>query len=114
MYHWLFLNLGLDDAKVFFQKAPLNVNSNVRLAVSENDNTSIIYDVYNAAFMHGGILNITNVGHFNQRDGYIIKKSTNKYWIRKNMTSVTFKSAIVVKYAVVFEILKNFHYLLGV
>ncbi|CAH1113582.1 unnamed protein product [Psylliodes chrysocephalus] len=81
----------------------LNINSDMNLVIlkqsdSINNANVSIYDVYNPAFEHGGELKVDIFGYYNQKQGYIINNLENKYWRRKNMTGVTFKSAVVVPF----------------
>lgn len=65
----------------------LNINSEVTVALLKND-TWTVFDVYNQAVKHDGILFI------NKR--LIMEDAKSKYIRRRNMTGVLFKTFIVV------------------
>lgn len=65
----------------------LNINSEVTVALLKND-TWNIFEVYNQAAKHEGILSISKRLHMQDRNS--------KYIRRKNMTGVNFKTFIVV------------------
>ncbi|KAG5894959.1 hypothetical protein JTB14_023308 [Gonioctena quinquepunctata] len=95
-YHWLILSQS-EDISSTFHPLKLNINSDVHLAVSKGNTGNIsIFDVYNPASEHGGDLRIEPLGYYNEFEGYKAKYTQNKYWERRNMTGVVFKSAIVV------------------
>lgn len=74
----------------------LNINADVNLLSSDGNDTFSVYDIYNPAFDHGGYLHFDKIGYYSKNFGYRISMKTNKYWIRRNMTGIKFKSAIVV------------------
>lgn len=100
-YHWLITSSTMNITEKL-KILRLNINSDMNLVIfkqsdSINNANVSIYDVYNPAFEHGGELKVDIFGYYNQKQGYIINNLENKYWRRKNMTGVTFKSAVVVR-----------------
>jgi hypothetical protein len=76
--------------------APLNINSDVNLVVLSNETDEwTVFDAYNPASNHQGQFRTTHLGHYNRKNGFKIRTRSNKYWTRKNMTGVQFKSAVV-------------------
>lgn len=64
---------------------------------NETSNASyIIYEIYNPASKHGGEYRMEKIGEYDELKGYAVKNRGSKYWVRKNMSDVTFKSAVVV------------------
>lgn len=66
---------------------------------SNNSDEYFVFDVYNPAYKHGGMLymSLLNVYNKNKNDGsYSVPGRGSKYWRRRNMAGVTFKSAVVV------------------
>lgn len=62
-----------------------------------NSDEYTIFDVYNPAYKHGGELQIQLLNTYNKNnDTYSLAKTGSKYWMRKNMTGITFRSAVVV------------------
>lgn len=97
MYHWLIFNLQVNEIDSFFSNAPLNINSDVHLTLYNSaEKLTDIFDVYNGAYNHKGVLIVTKAGFYTKGKGYDVSKIENKYWKRRNMTGITFKSAIVV------------------
>ncbi|XP_063918654.1 glutamate receptor ionotropic, kainate glr-3-like [Zophobas morio] len=80
----------------FLKSLPLNINSDVNLAYPHSKDEYVILDVYNPASQHSGQFTSGIVGYYNKHAGYKATIPENKYWIRKNMTGVRFKSAVVV------------------
>lgn len=76
---------------------------------NETSDSFTIFDVYNPAFKHGGQLRIEVAGFYDEFQGYRILSHESKYWKRKNMTGVSFKSAVVVKRLVItqFKLVAN-------
>lgn len=98
-FHWLIISKSKEAILQQLDEAKLNINSEIHLAICDNKETDncTIYDVYNPASEHGGELLVKVLGYYNRNDGYRAKALQNKYWLRRNMTGVTFKSAVVVK-----------------
>ncbi|KAJ3637570.1 hypothetical protein MTP99_001018 [Tenebrio molitor] len=97
-YHWLVLSSSTaqDDSINFLKVAPLNINSDVNLVVLSNETDEwTVFDAYNPASNHQGQFRTTHLGHYNRKNGFKIRTRSNKYWTRKNMTGVQFKSAVV-------------------
>lgn len=94
-YHWLVVSTN-ESTRTLFERVKLNINSDVHLAVIGDGENITIHDVYNPASEHGGELKISYLGYYNDVDGYNAKIKENKYWKRRNVTGVTFKSAVVV------------------
>lgn len=76
----------------------LNVNADIHLTFPQKNSNWTVLDIYNPASQHGGTLNFTQIGFYNRNVGYKIKYCGSKYWNRKNLTGVTFKSMVVVNY----------------
>ncbi|XP_023311151.1 glutamate receptor 2-like [Anoplophora glabripennis] len=94
-FHWLIVDNSKNAMLFKLDKVKLNINSEVHLAICENS-SCVIYDVYNPASEHGGKLVATVLGHYKTDIGYKAEMSQNKYWLRRNMTGVNFKSAVVL------------------
>ncbi|XP_044265374.1 ionotropic receptor 75a-like [Tribolium madens] len=98
-YHWLIptTTQNLNKTLNFLLKAPLNINSDVNVAIlNEEPNEWSILDVYNPASSHHGQFTVIKLGYCNETNGFQAKINGNKYWTRKNMSGVRFKSAVVV------------------
>nr|XP_023026668.1 uncharacterized protein LOC111514645 [Leptinotarsa decemlineata] len=94
-YHWLIMSLSRDISHIF-EPLKLSINSDVHLVIPNEKENFSIFDVYNPASEHGGIVKVIFLGMYNKAVGYMAKYSGNKYWERRNMTGVNFKSAIVI------------------
>lgn len=86
----------------------LNINADVQIAnrvkkkKATNDDDFLwiwqITDIYNPAANHGGRISYSMLGDFNERRQFNFQMGggTSKYWTRRNMTGVTFRTMIVV------------------
>lgn len=77
----------------------LNINADINVAAvnTKNNKEYIIFDAYNPAYKHGGTLRIKQLNVYNKNVGtYLSPNTDSKYWMRKNMSKVMFKSAVVV------------------
>ncbi|RZC36160.1 Lig chan domain containing protein, partial [Asbolus verrucosus] len=98
-YHWLILTTpsNEDNTINFLKNASLNINCDVNMALFDNESDNwTIFDIYNPASNHEGQFTMKKLGHYNFKDGFRAKMTNNKYWVRKNMTGVRFKSAVVI------------------
>ncbi|RZC33820.1 hypothetical protein BDFB_013104, partial [Asbolus verrucosus] len=94
-HHWLITTTSLNFMKKF-ENVVLNIDADIQVAVQNSTTLSwTIVDIYNPASKHGGALNYTKLGFYNRKQGYIVRNNEAKYWSRKNMTGITFKSMIV-------------------
>lgn len=93
-YHWLIMS-SFYNVTLKFNKVILNIDADIYVAVKLESGNWEIYDVYNPASEHGGLLNVTKIGTY-QKNKLKIKTEKSKYWSRKNTTGVTFRSLIVV------------------
>ncbi|XP_045477706.1 ionotropic receptor 75a-like isoform X2 [Harmonia axyridis] len=96
-YFWLIETQAVDKLVVLFQNSSLFVNADILVAVGKSmEKMGLdIYEVYNPSNRHGGSLKISKVGSYEPERGFNISWIGEKYWRRKNMTGLTFKSAIV-------------------
>ncbi|KAJ8978939.1 hypothetical protein NQ317_003000, partial [Molorchus minor] len=95
-YHWLILSSSEEIVLTALKKVKLNINSDMHYLTTSANGTFTIYDIYNPAFEHGGELVVKQMGYYRKHDGYKAEIKEDKYWKRKNMTGITFNSAIVV------------------
>lgn len=80
-----------------FKNVILNINADIHVAIRNNNNWTI-FDVYNPASEHGGVLKYSRMGYYKTGQGYNARTREAKYWARKNMTGITFKTMVVVKF----------------
>ncbi|KAF7266733.1 hypothetical protein GWI33_019954 [Rhynchophorus ferrugineus] len=97
-YHWLIFT-SHSNYSVLFNGVNINIDVNIRVAYPALaslgiDAEFIIDDVYNPAFNRGGTLIKEVVGQY---DGskYQVKQQTNKFWDRRNLTGITFRTMTV-------------------
>lgn len=94
-YYWFIVSLN-DDVFRFLAKLNLNVNAELTVALRTNECWKI-FEVYNQAARHGGRLSIKHLDNYNcTAKNVSLEFSKSKYFRRKNMTGVFFKSLIVV------------------
>ncbi|XP_044265375.1 uncharacterized protein LOC123011804 [Tribolium madens] len=94
-HHWLII-ASSKNIRAKFDNVILNINADIKVVIPEKTSNWSVIDVYNPASKHGGALNFTKIGIYNKHDGYKIKYTGVKYWNRKNLTGVTFKSMVVL------------------
>ncbi|RZC33887.1 glutamate receptor 2-like, partial [Asbolus verrucosus] len=95
-HHWLITTFSISIVEKF-NNVNLNINVDIHIAISNAKTLNwTIIDVYNPAFERGGTLNYTKVGYYNEKQGYNARSTVAKYWTRKNMTGVTFKTMATV------------------
>ncbi|KAF2895118.1 hypothetical protein ILUMI_11048, partial [Ignelater luminosus] len=112
--HWLVMASNKSVLR-YFTNLSLNINSDLYVALPGNTNSNnkpkwTIIDVYNPAYKHGGELKTEGIGSYNDAEGFKIDRQPNKYWVRRNMTGVTFKVMIVLREAATNMTLKEFLY----
>lgn len=90
-YHWLIIATRSVKSVAFdfLRHSPLNINTDLTLAIIDDYNSTTFLDVYNPAFNHHGVLKTTAIKTLTSK--FLI----NKYWRRKNMTGVKFTTAVV-------------------
>ncbi|KAF5300902.1 hypothetical protein FQR65_LT09065 [Abscondita terminalis] len=96
-YHWLVFGSHYNVTKKF-KDAELAVNADVSFATTygASENWTIL-DIYNPSYKNGGQLVIKEIGNYSDSEGFHLLTTHNKYFDRKNMSGVLFKSAVVVK-----------------
>lgn len=96
-YHWLIVSNGIKIVETL-EAVPFDINSDITVAVPITGNTLKwnIMDIYNPSLLHGGKLRLRTLGYFDNM-GYHVNYSGGKYSNRRNMTGVTFTSAMVVR-----------------
>lgn len=60
-------------------------------------NNWIIFDVYNPSFQRGGQTRVSEIGFYNQEEGFQIISLVPKYWKRKDWNNIVLKGMIAVK-----------------
>ncbi|KAK9883985.1 hypothetical protein WA026_004921 [Henosepilachna vigintioctopunctata] len=97
-FSWLILTTSVSSGENLLKDLNIDINSDIHLAVQDQSNSynREIYDAYNPSRNHGGDVIIKKIGKFSTKRGYILEKQSDKYWRRKNMTGLTFKSAVVI------------------
>nr|XP_015837359.1 PREDICTED: glutamate receptor ionotropic, delta-2-like isoform X3 [Tribolium castaneum] len=93
-HHWLILSKSIQFLEKI-KNAVVNINADIHVAVQSGTNWTI-FDVYNPASEHGGSLKYTRVGFYSRGRGYNAQTNEAKYWRRKDMTGVTFKTMVVL------------------
>lgn len=61
-----------------------------------------VFDVYNPSFVRGGKLNITQIGHWSESDGFMLSTYQSKIERRHDLNQIRFHAATAVNY------IKNF------
>lgn len=107
-HHWLIPTISFEVIELF-RKVLLNIDCDIQIALYNNETYNwTILDLYNPASEHGGEMKYTPVGFFNRKDGYRARIKESKYYVRKNLTGVLFKSVVVVFFTDFLMIIRNF------
>ncbi|XP_044747292.1 ionotropic receptor 75a-like isoform X2 [Coccinella septempunctata] len=95
-YFWLITVQDVERLENLFQTSSIFVNADI-LSVTEcsEDIEQCVFEIYNPSNRHGGSLKISKIGSYDPEMGFNISVGREKYWRRRNMTGLTFKSAIV-------------------
>lgn len=80
-----------------FRNATIYINADITVSLSNAEERLDIFDLYNPSTSHGGSLKVVNIGFHHPEMGFSISQNKEKYWRRKNMSDLIFKSAIVVR-----------------
>lgn len=76
---------------------PLTIATEFTLALAhESDDTYELYDVYNPSYRHGGKLNVTYMGYWNNEDGLKNFLQQFKYNRRQNMYGMILNVSTIV------------------
>lgn len=88
------------NLKELFKNVTININADINVAVLNKSISEkyTIFDVYNPAASHGGNIYFIKIGYYDQKVSFNIENHKEKYFRRRNLTGVTFKSMIVVFY----------------
>ncbi|XP_034935547.1 ionotropic receptor 75a-like [Chelonus insularis] len=99
-YYWL-MSTVQNSIPEYFYHLPLNIASEMTLAMRNND-SYILYDVYNPSYRHGGKLNVTYMGNWTKKNGnkggLNIVLTQYKYQRRGNLYGLTLNASIVINY----------------
>lgn len=95
---------------LLLESAYLNINADVHIAIPYNQTLWSIYDAYNPASHHGGKLKVQLIGNYSKVLGYNAPQFGSKYWRRRDMTGVKFRSAVVVNGNKYMRFITIFHY----
>ncbi|XP_046625652.1 ionotropic receptor 75a-like isoform X1 [Neodiprion virginianus] len=94
-YHWLLVT-KLDTPPItMLHDLPLTIDTEMSVAVKSGLDY-ILYDVYNPSYRHGGILNVTYMGKWNQYSGLDIKLTQYKYQRRANLEGLSINVSLVL------------------
>ncbi|XP_031352602.1 ionotropic receptor 75a-like [Photinus pyralis] len=84
-----------------FKNVNMFINADISVAISNQKKSNwTVFDVYNPAYKNGGKLVVSEIGYYNDDDGYRVGVEDNKYYRRRNMTGVTFKSVLAIPEAI--------------
>lgn len=78
-----------------FRELPLTVESELTLVLTGKP-TYELYDVYNHAFKHGGKINVTSMGYWDETSGLKNQLIQFKYQRRQDFHGITLNVSIVV------------------
>ncbi|CAG9766479.1 unnamed protein product [Ceutorhynchus assimilis] len=96
-YYWLiFTDKNIAN---LFSQVDHNVDSNIFVLKNNNpllENQHDIFEFYNPASLKGGNPVIEKIGFFNSSNGYQVNGLDNKFFRRKDLRGVTFKTTLVL------------------
>ena len=79
------------------RELPLSINTEMSLAMYNSEKVAL-YDVYNPSYRHGGKINITYMGYWQNEEGIKIFLNQYKYSRRGNLYGLPLNFSIVVIY----------------
>ncbi|XP_018334159.1 ionotropic receptor 75a-like isoform X2 [Agrilus planipennis] len=96
-FRWLIFSKHLNSIILTLQNVNININTDIEIVVK---NVSLItwtvFECYNPAFRHNGILRLQKIGHWHNKTSNKIKYKYGKFHRRRNMSEVKFKTALVI------------------
>lgn len=97
-YFWLVITKSDQLPIEILENLPLTVATELTIALVHKNNTYIMYDVYNHSYRHGGKLNTTYMGFWNQNDGINNFLNQYKYKRRGNFYGMVLNFSTVVSF----------------
>ncbi|XP_046748190.1 ionotropic receptor 75a-like isoform X2 [Diprion similis] len=94
-YHWLLVTKLETPPTTTLQDLQLTIDTEMTVAV-KNELNYILYDVYNPSYRHGGILNVTYMGKWNQYSGLDITLTQYKYQRRANLKGLSINVSLAL------------------
>ncbi|KAF5282553.1 hypothetical protein FQA39_LY04960 [Lamprigera yunnana] len=95
-FHWLVFGSAVNITEKF-EDVELVINADVTIAVDYNETGNwAILDLYNPSRKDGGKVIVQEIGYYNDEEGYNVSCFGDKYFVRKNMTGITFKTVFVI------------------
>ena len=95
-YFWLLISNSDQIPLELLRDLPLTIATEMTVALRKN-NSFKMYDVYNHSYRHGGKVNITYMGFWNQSNGLQISLNQYKYKRRADFHGLTLNFSVAVR-----------------
>lgn len=96
-YFWLVTSEASEPPTVILKSLPFTVATEFTVVLqNESDYDYKLYDVYNPSYRHGGKLNVTYMGYWNEDEGLKNFLQQYKYKRRQNLTELTLNHSTLV------------------
>ncbi|EFN83418.1 hypothetical protein EAI_02237 [Harpegnathos saltator] len=95
-YNWLILGTNLSYSVQSLNDSGFSIITDFVILVPDGESDYVLYDVYNHFKLRGGLLNITRLGTWNEKDGLSIILTESKIIRRRNFHGIRIKAAGIV------------------
>lgn len=93
-YNWLMIAEDYEESIELLKQQNINLDAEITLAVTDNS-TLMLFDIYNPSHKNGGLLNVTEKGYWNEKEGFKVTLTQHKIYRRSNLNGITFEAGVV-------------------
>ncbi|KAM0727802.1 Ionotropic receptor 75a [Formica fusca] len=97
-YNWLILGSNMSHSLQSLNDSLFSIVTDFVILLPDTESGYILYDVYNHCKMRGGILNVTQLGTWQENDGLAIILTDSKIIRRRDYHGLRIKSAGIVQH----------------
>lgn len=94
-HYWLVISTSKQTVNMF-HNVNLDIATNLIVAIGSTEQKWTLFEVYNPSFVNGANLHINIVGNYSKLTGFEFNTFELKYFRRRDMKEIHFKSKIVV------------------
>ncbi|KAL7298339.1 hypothetical protein TKK_0008682 [Trichogramma kaykai] len=94
-YNWLAVTAASEVPIKQLENLPLTIESELSVALV-GSSSYVLYDVYNHAYRHGGLINVTSLGHWDASEGLKNQLTQYKYTRRQNFHGIPLNFSYVL------------------
>lgn len=98
LHCWLILGSDYEVTLSLLNDTEFTVTTDLTVAIKESENeTYVLYDVYNPCKYRGGLLNSTFLGSWTNRGGLVVNLTQEKFLRRENLWGLTLRIIALVR-----------------